>query len=74
VTAFPDQRFQLLAQRGKVGQLPLHLDQMFVGYGVHGFARLLFVIGQIEQRSNLLNGKAQIARPSCEDKTADMSG
>jgi hypothetical protein len=74
MTAVPDHRFQLLAQRGKVGQLPLHLYQMFVGYGVHGFAGLLFVVSQIEQRSNLLNGKAKITRAPCKDKTADMLG
>jgi hypothetical protein len=34
---------------------------------LHGCAGLLFVVGKIEQRPNLFNGKAEIARASRED-------
>ena len=45
---------------------------MFVGYGVHGFAGLLFVVGEVEQRPNLLNGKAENTRAPNKGKTPNM--
>jgi len=64
MAALPDERFQLPAQRGKVGQLPLYVRQMFAGDGVHSSARSLLMVGQIEQRPDLLNGKAELAGAS----------
>jgi hypothetical protein len=47
---------------------------MFSRYGVHGFAELLFLVGEVEQRPNLLDGKAEITRAPCERKAADIPG
>jgi hypothetical protein len=70
----PDERIQFTPQRGQVGQLPLYVGKMLTGYGVHGFARPLFLVGKIEQCPNLLNGKSEIARAPDESKAADVHG
>jgi hypothetical protein len=74
VAALPDQRIQFPAQRGKVGELPFHIRQMFAGNGVHGFAGLLCLVGKIEQRPNLLYGKSEVARAPGKGKAADVPG
>ena len=64
VAAFPDHQFQFPAQRRQIGQLTLHLCKMLAGNHVHGLARLLFLVGHIEQRPDLLNqnrGRARAA-------------
>ena len=66
--------FQFPAQHREVGKLLLHLRQMFPSDNVHGFAGLFFFVGEIEQRSNLLNRKTKVARSPREGKAADMSG
>jgi len=45
---------------------------MFAGDGVHGFAGLLFLVGKIEQRPNLLDGKAKVGGAPGEGKAAHM--
>ena len=74
VTALPNKGIQFPPQRRKIGQLSLHVGKMCAGYGVHRFAGLLFVVGKIEQRPNLLNGKTEVTRPPCEGEAADMAG
>ena len=56
----------------KSASFRLHLRQMFAGEGVHGCARLLFLVGKLEQGPNLLDGKAEVAGAPGEDKTADV--
>jgi len=74
MATLPDERIQFTAQRGQVGQLPLYVDEMLAGYGVHGFTRPLFLVGKIEQCPNLLNGKSEVARATDEGKAADVHG
>jgi hypothetical protein len=72
VAALSDHRFQFPAQRGQVGQLPLHVRKVFAGDCVNRFAGLLFVVGQIEQRPDFLDGKSEVAGAAGEGEAADM--
>ena len=47
MATLPDERIQFTAQGREVGQLPLYVGKMLAGYGVHGFARPLFLVGKI---------------------------
>ena len=58
----------------QIGQLPLHIRKMLAGYGIHGLAGLLFLVGEIEQRPNLLDGKAEVAGAPGEGEAAHMRG
>jgi hypothetical protein len=72
VAALSDHRFQFPAQRGQVSQLPLHVRKVFAGDCVNRFAGLLFVVGQIEQRPDFLDGKSEVAGAAGEGEAADM--
>ena len=74
MAALSDHRFQFPAQRRQVGQLTLHLCKMLAGNHVHGLARLLFLVGHIEQRPNLLNRKTKVAGAAREGKAAEVCG
>jgi hypothetical protein len=74
MTALPDEGIQFSPQRQKVGQLALHVCKVLAGYRVHRFSRFTFVVGKGEQCSNLLDGKAEVARAAREGKAADMLG
>jgi hypothetical protein len=53
----PMSEFQLSPQRFQVGQLTLHVRQTLSRDSGYGFTRLLFLIGKVEQRWDLLDGK-----------------
>jgi hypothetical protein len=64
MTALPEKGFQFPAQGSKVRQFPFHVRQMLTGDLVHGLAGLFFLIGKIQQCSNLVDGKTEVAGPS----------
>ena len=74
MAALSDDRLQFPTQRAEMGQLPLHLGQMFPRDSVHGFAGLVFLVRQIEQRPDLLDGKAKVAGAARKREAADMRG
>jgi protein SCO1/2 len=61
-------------KRRQIGQLALHLGQVLAGDSVHGFARPLFMIGKVEQRANLSDGKAQVAGAARKSQAAYVVG
>ena len=55
VAALPDERLQFPSQRGKAGQLALHIREMFTGDDVNRFTGLFLPVGHIEQCPYLLD-------------------
>ena len=67
-----DQLPQLSAEGGEVGDFALDLRQVQLRDPIHFGAGLAAVIGQAQQRANLVEGKAQVARPPYEAQSLEM--
>ena len=72
MAALPDHQFQFAAQGRQIGKLAFDLAQMRAGNRIHGLAGLLPVVGKGEQRADLLDRKAELARPPREGQAAHM--
>jgi hypothetical protein len=72
VTALPDQRVQLAAQRREIDQLALYLRQVCARDEIDRLAGPILLVGEIKQRPDLLNRKTEIARAPRERKAAGM--
>jgi hypothetical protein len=70
--ALSDHGLQFPPQCGKGNQLPLHVRKMLASDHVHGFTGLFFLVGEVEQRPDLLDRKTEIAGATGEGKAADM--
>jgi hypothetical protein len=69
IAALSDHPGQLAAQRLKIGNLAIHLAEVFTGDGIHGLTGILAVNGEVEQRPNLLEREPEIARPPDETQS-----
>lgn len=63
---------QLTAQRLQVGEFAVDLGNMRNGDGVDFGTRRIAVVGQAQQRANLVKREAQVARAADEGKPIEM--
>lgn len=70
--ALCDQPVQLLLQRLEIGNFPLDLSQMLLGDLIDRFARSRPVVREVEQRTDLFQGKTQIASAANKAQAVQM--